>query len=364
MADEPIKDITTATTLKQIQSQLAVLETSYADLIRTYYNMFYNPTPMDISIKIYNDDGELETITVPNRAKDNTATVVYNGSPEGVLEATLGTICLDKINKTLWYKTEQYGTSGWKEIKSDANWENGIDYLKPNGDGSLLTNLNMNNVSLGILPVANGGTHTGSIEGIVKAVPTYTDEQGRIVPAHFEAAIAGTDFMNTSNLAGMIVYFTIDEVPAGYLLCNGDGYSKTTYSVLYNYLSKGGTQACPYGETDDMFFTPDLTDLVIKSWTDKTENREVGSIEDGAIPNIKGTWSMEITGGEANFTGAVQIALDDDGNYKQVDGKSSAPAGSYDYLINFDASAVSDVYKDDVNEVRVKNIALVPAMKY
>ena len=72
---------------------------------------------------------------------------------------------------------------------------------------------------------------------------------------------------------------------------------------------------------------------------------------------------MEITGGEDNFSGSVSIALDEDGNYKQVDGKSSAPSGSYDYLIDFDASASSEKYTD-VDEIRVKNIALIPAIKY
>ena len=91
MADEPITDITYASQLKQIQSQLAALETSYANMTRTYYNMFYNNTPMDITLQIYDEDGALKTITVPNRAKASTSTLTYAGSPLGVLQAALGT---------------------------------------------------------------------------------------------------------------------------------------------------------------------------------------------------------------------------------------------------------------------------------
>ena len=56
------------------------------------------------------------------------------------------------------------------------------------------------------------------------------------------------------------------------------------------------------------------------------------------------------------------------GNYKQVDGKSSAPSGSYDYLIQMNPQdyneACAAIYQDDLEEVRVKNIAMVPAIKF
>ena len=378
MADTPISDISVASQLKQIQSQLALLETSYANMTRTYYNMFYNNTPMDITLEIYNEDGALQKITVPNVAKATAISLTYNGSPEGVLEASLGAVVLDKVNKELWYKAEQNGTSGWYKLYSTKNLEDGIDFLTPNGSGELLTDLNANNITFGVLKVENGGTGVSSLDGIVKAVPEK-EIDGVTVPAHFEAAEAGLDFLDTSNLAGMIVYFPIDQVPAGYLVCNGDMYNAKTYSVLYDYMSKGGTIPCPYGEEDrngvTYFATPNLTGPFVRGWTGAyelpagqinydTEERTVGSIQNDGIPNIKGNWSMEITGAEQNFDGSVFIELDADGKYRQVDGKTTAPSGSYDYLVGFDASKSSDKYVDGLDEVRVKNIALVPAIKY
>lgn len=374
----PITDITSIETIEQIQVQLAVILAYYTELVRTYYDMFYNNTPMDIDLQLYNDEGELVTITVPNRAKATTISLTFNGSPEGVLEASQGAVVLDRVNKNLWYKADQNGTDGWYMLYSTRNWEEGIDFLAPNGSGELLTDLNASSVTSGILRVENGGTGVSEIEGIVKAVPEQI-VNGETIPAHFEQAVAGTDYMDLTTLAGMIVFFPEDQVPPGYLVCNGDMYNSQTYTTLYNYLSKDGTQPCRYGEENRdgvlYFATPNMTGLFVRGWTgsytlpegqinyDTETDRTIGSIQMDAIPNIKGTWSMEITGGEDNFSGSVSIALDEDGNYKQVDGKSSAPSGSYDYLINFDASASSEKYTD-VDEIRVKNIALIPAIKY
>lgn len=368
MAETPnTTDITTANLLKQIQAQLAVLESSYANLVRTYYDMFYNATPMDVTIQIYDEDGALKTITVPNRAKSSTTTQTYAGSPAGVLEGTLGALVINTIDNTLWYKTVQNGTDGWYQL---ANYDALSDeYLKRNGNGELLTNLNASAIDNGRLEVAFGGTGSDDVtlSGIVKMVPQVIDDSGNVTKAHIEIAESGVDYLDTATLAGMIVFFPVDHVQAGYLVCNGDMYSKVTYASLYRYLTNDGAIPCPYGETETEFAVPTMGSFFVRCTTDLSE-RAVGSIQDDGIPNFKGTWSMEITGGEKNFTGAVKIALDSDGNYKQVDGKSSAPSGSYDYLIELNPQDYNDicarVYQDELDEVRVKNIAMIPAIKY
>lgn len=367
MANEPINDITYADQLKQIQVQLAVLETSYANMTRTYYDMFYNSTPMDITLQIYDEDGVLKTITVPNRAKASTSTLTHLGSPAGVLEASLGTLVINTVDNTLWYKTTQNGTDGWVQLANQNALSD--EYLKKNGNGELLTNLNASHIDGGTLEVAFGGTGTSDVllSGILKMVPQTINSDGTVNRAHIEVADSGVDYLATDTLAGMIVFFPVDHVQAGYLVCNGDMYNKNTYKPLYNYLTNEGKVPCPYGETETEFAVPMMDKLFIRCTTD-FENREVSSIQDDGVPNFKGTFSLEITGGEKNFTGAVQIVRDQDNNYKQVDGKSSAPSGSYDYLIEVNPQTYNDickkVYQDDLDEVRVKNIALVPAIKY
>lgn len=367
MADGPINDITYADQLKQIQTQLAVLETSYANMTRTYYDMFYNNTPMDITLQIYDESGVLKTITVPNRAKSSTSTLTYPGSPEGVLDASLGALVINTVDNSLWYKTSQNGSDGWIKLANENALSD--EYLKKNGNGELLTNLNASHIEGGTLEVAFGGTGVSdtNLSGILKMVPQSLNSDGVVSKAHIEIAESGTDYLDTATLAGMIVFFPVGHVQAGYLICNGDMYNKKTYANLYNYLTNDGAMECPYGETDDEFAVPLIDNVFIRGITN-TSDREIGSLQEDGVPNFYGTFSMEITGGEKNFTGAIQVVRDEDGNYKQVDGKSSAPAGSYDYLIELNPQKYNEtcqrIYQDNLDEVRVKNIALVPAIKY
>ena len=368
MVDGPITDMQVVSQLKQIQEQLAVLETSYANMTRTYYDMFYNNNPMDITLQIYDDEGILKTIIVPNRAKSSAYTMVNNGSPKGVVEAPLGAILMDTSSGNLWYKYEQTGTTGWYQIASEVHLSQ--NYLKINGDGNLLQKLNANNITFGILNAVHGGlgTDASQINGILKMVPATES-----TPAYVTKAVEGSDYLSKDTLAGMIVYFPIDRVPAGFLVCNGAMYEREYYQALWNYLTNNGTNLAPFDGfeyTDTMFSIPNLENLFIRCTTNFVERHPMTK-QDCGVPNFKGTWSMELPGGKANvtnFTGAVQIVLDEDKNYKQVDGKSSAPAGSYDYLIEVNPQNYNEIceaiYQDDLDEVRVNNIALVPAIKY
>ena len=210
MADEPITDITYANQLKQIQSQLAALETSYANMTRTYYNMFYNNTPMDITLQIYDEDGALKTITVPNRAKASTSTLTYAGSPLGVLQAALGTLVIDTTTGELLYESLANDVDGWVRLANHNALSD--EYLKKNGNGELLTNLNADSVTQGQLEVAIGGTGVSgtkaiNMSGMLKMVPQTTDTSGVVNNAHLEIAEVGVDYLDSATLAGMIVFF-------------------------------------------------------------------------------------------------------------------------------------------------------------
>ena len=396
MADEPINDITYANQLKQIQTQLAVLETSYANMTRTYYNMFYNNTPMDITLQIYDDEGALKTITVPNRAKASTSTLIHAGSPQGVMQAALGTLVLDTNTGNLYYESSPQNVDGWVQIANHNALSQ--EYLKKNGDGELLTNLTADSITKGKLEVAFGGTGVGDssaiyMDGILKMVPQTTDSQGNVTRAHIAVAEVGKDYLDAANLAGMIVFFPNFNVRAGYIICDGtvcdrwnsDGTPR--YENLYQAITEEETNIPEWcivrddeGNIDpNRFRVPDLDTFFIRCTTNynakEGTGRDVCSTQGCGIPNFKGTFSAEITGAmkelggnEDNFTGAIQVVRDDQGNFKQVDGKSSAPSGSYDYLISLNPQTYNEIcaeiYRDDLDEVRVKNIALVPAIKF
>lgn len=102
---------------EQIATTLAQLATNYGNLFTDYYNLFYNPVPMDVTIEIYNEDGNLETITIPNRAKDRTYILNGEGEPEGVVSAEKGSVYQDIANGIVYVK--QFTTSdstGWSEL--------------------------------------------------------------------------------------------------------------------------------------------------------------------------------------------------------------------------------------------------------
>lgn len=349
--------------LEQIQAQLDKVVEGYTNLARTYYNMFYNNTPMDITLRIFDETGALKEITVPNRAKDAAVTLCGPGDPRGRITAARGALYLNTDTQVLWYNTAEVGTGGWQKLHSESNWEAGKDYLVPTGSARLLTDVNADEINIGVLSVRHGGTGTtmlpntllkGSDEGIIPAEP-------------------GKDYLDSANLTGMIVYFPGDEPAAGYLVCDGAKYNITTYQALYDFLDdKGcfdGPNALERNTREGWFRVPNMAGLFVRSCVNTIneydiEPRSMRSIQLDGAPNVKGTWAQEITGAEASFTGAIKIATDDQGRYVQVDGSTSAPAGAYDYLIEYNAANCSDVYRDDLHEIRVKNIALLPAIKY
>lgn len=364
-----------AAKLKQIEAQLAVIETGYASILRTYYNLFYNSEPMDIELQIYAEDGSVQTITVPNRAKDRTGTITGIDDPEGNVIASYGAFYINTTAHTLWYKTTMDGSKGWQKVYSDANGEEllGGDYTY-SGTGEYITNLNISNVTQGLLTVRYGGTGLQRLQ------------KGRILVGNGDDPITyaeeGVDYMAPDDFASMVCFVPTINKPNGFLVCDGAAYKVATYTRLYE---KIGSTFCTADDRNDpdfgyinadgewvwtKFRVPNLDGLFIRCWCGSTntydteEGRELGSIQKSAIPNIKANWAQEITGAEDSFQGSVYIVLDDNGNYKKVDGRTSAPAGSYDYEIGFDASKSSDLYIDDMDEVRVTNIALMPVIKY
>src|SRR5574344_1929402 len=123
--------------LNEITVLLSRLQTNYSNLMTSWYDMFYNTTPMTVSIQLYNDAGVLTTYNIPNRAKDFTYVQTGNGSPEGNVTASMGTIYQDLTNGALYIKKTATGSTGWVilAIKND------ISAVIMQGDGSPEGNL-------------------------------------------------------------------------------------------------------------------------------------------------------------------------------------------------------------------------------
>ena len=78
--------------IDQISVLLNKLQSNYTELANKYFDIFFNSTPTDVTLEWYDESGVLQTITVPNRAKD--FTYFRNGivDPEGVIVAPKSTI--------------------------------------------------------------------------------------------------------------------------------------------------------------------------------------------------------------------------------------------------------------------------------
>ena len=88
-----------------------------------FYDIFLNPTPMDVELQQYNSDGELVTVTIPNRAKDRSIALSGTGSPEGVVTANVGTSYVDVTNEVVYFKAIGSGNTGWIVVLT----QNGVE---------------------------------------------------------------------------------------------------------------------------------------------------------------------------------------------------------------------------------------------
>jgi hypothetical protein len=157
-----------ARTMEDIVNLLSILFTNLNNQSEQYYDMFWNPIPMDLDLEKYNENGELVVVQHPNVAKMRLFVDSGPGDPNGVKEATIGALYINTLTTDLYYKATGTDAYGWQKIWSSANLVVARDYLAPNGDGSQLQNLNANSINQGTLPVRYGGTGVNSITGIIK----------------------------------------------------------------------------------------------------------------------------------------------------------------------------------------------------
>ena len=240
MASEALSNIRS---LEDVVYLLNILFTNLNNLDRVYYDMFINPVPMDIELERYNELGELVTITLPNRAKDKLQTYIGTGDPNGQQAAPEGSMYLNKDNLTLWFKSKGSDSQNWIML-----WDiEHLNYLAPDGDGSQLQNLNATNINTGILKVANGGTGTNSLTGLIKG--------NGLLP--FTSAVEGTDYIKEDTFIGMISFFPKNQqTTRGWLRCDGAAYNRLDYPKLASYL----------GISTEQFNVPDLMGYFIRCY--------------------------------------------------------------------------------------------------
>ena len=286
------------------------------------------------------------------------------GNPNGVQVARVGSLYIDTQACVLYYKSTGTDAYGWVNIWSSQNFKSGEQYLSPTGNGSQVTQLDASNISSGILSVNYGGTGTQDITGIVKANGTNP----------FTAAVDGVDYMGVDSMTGLVCYYPISTIPTGWLRCDGAEYSRSTYSKLFNRI--GVTYGSGDGSTT--FNVPNLMDMFIRGWNgtrsfNSVQQDQVGTHDHefsgstssggGSSTNstFSGVWTTYNPEGTGDFYVADAIPFPvwgTDGNMRVT---TIGLRGSGPHTHTF--SGTTEVNAAD-QETRVKNMALVPIIKY
>ena len=116
-----------------IIENLTELLQNTVNMTSVFYDIFLNPTPMDVVLQQYNSEGELVTVTIPNRAKDRQIALEGEGSPEGVVTANVGASYVDVVNEVVYFKAVGSGNTGWVIVMTQEGAESYIrTYLTNN----------------------------------------------------------------------------------------------------------------------------------------------------------------------------------------------------------------------------------------
>lgn len=159
---------------------------------------------------------------------------------------------------------------------------------------------------------------------------------------------------------GSVVAMATRIVPQGYLECNGNTVSRTSYSKLFSVI--GTTFGVGDGSTT--FNLPDLRGEFIRGFDSGRgvdASRSFGSNQDDAIQNIVGSLKADtVSGGNAQFVDNLQV----DGAFgviagnKAYTGDTSGGSGQA-WGADFDASRVVRT----ADETRPRNLALTYMIK-
>ena len=219
--------------LTDIVERLAKLQVNYSNLAKSWFDIFYNPEPMDVQVEFYDENNNSKTYVIPNRAKDRNNVLSGSGSPENVQIANIGAIYLDTLSGAMYIKTLSNGTSvGWVPMISETD----MDSIIHKGEGT----------PVGQIIATSGQIYIDTSTGhmYMKRSSTGTDGWERI------------DSYPTSQIREV---FTITE-PTTELVLNGVCESVNVLSVYENgVLVPPAQYAMPFDDKKTLIFEQPIT---------------------------------------------------------------------------------------------------------
>lgn len=186
------------------------------------------------------------------------------------------------------------------------------------------------NVDLGIIPIAQGGTGATTVASARNALGLGNTSGA--VPIANGGTGANNAKQARANLEvepiGTIFAFAGNNIPNGYLPCNGSAISRTTYADLFAVIGTtyGG------GDSSTTFNLPNLTDKFIQGSNTAGTNKEAG------VPNVWGEFALRGAEILLHKSGAFYHG----GQYKDPYNGNSENNSSA--IVSFDANKCSTVY--------------------
>ena len=141
----------------------------------------------------------------------------------------------------------------------------------------------------------------------------------------------------------------------GYLLCNGQEVSRTTYANLFAVI---GTNFGS-GNGSTTFNVPDYRGCFLRGLGGDSA-ADVYTKQNSGVPNVKGTLNPVMGGYNTTPAGTGAFSVSS-GGYDTLNGGS---AGIYRGNVTLDASLSSGVYQNNLTEARPTNFAVNYFIKY
>ena len=177
-------------TFEQIATILTQLGTNYSNLFTDYFNIFYSNEPMDVTLQYYDEAGALQTITIPNRAKDRRYILNGEGAPEGSVSGQAGALYQDLLNGNVYIKqVSASDVNGWEKIISAEDLSEFIS----KGSGS----------PEGIVSKSKGALYIDMTNSVLYVKKSATGTEGWEAITVDTSNLANVDLSNLSNLGEM-----------------------------------------------------------------------------------------------------------------------------------------------------------------
>lgn len=128
-------------TLTELIGIISRLQLNYTFLAKSWYDIFYNPKPIEkVDINYYDDSGRMQVATIPNLAYSRQYFVQGEGSPQGVVAAAVGTIYQDTTSGDAYIKHygEDESTTGWIKFISQSDIDKIIIHGSKSPEGKVV----------------------------------------------------------------------------------------------------------------------------------------------------------------------------------------------------------------------------------